>query len=125
MCEIWTTRKTHAFLVCVTRLTDFSVGPGKHMKYKSHALATDHTICLRSSQNPFASVHLMGFALVPGFVYLKREMYVAFRVRFVSHVPTTIRVRFLVLLLVHIYDIYTIYNKYMLLSPLATSRLQI
>ena len=36
MCEIWTTRKTHAFLVCVTRLTDFSVGPGKHMKYKSH-----------------------------------------------------------------------------------------
>ena len=36
MCEIWTTRKTHAFLVCVTRLTDLPVGPGKRMKYKSH-----------------------------------------------------------------------------------------
>ena len=36
MCEIWTTRKTHAFLVCVTRLTDFPVGLGKRMKYKSH-----------------------------------------------------------------------------------------
>ena len=104
MCEIWTARKTHAFLVCVTRLTDFSVGPGKRMKYKSHrSLPTT-----RFAFGHRKSVRVCSPKGIRSRAWLQKQpvgnISVAFRVRFVSHVPTTIRVRFLFLLLVHIYD---------------------
>ena len=38
------------FLLVWHALQILSVGPGKRMKYKISSLATDHTICLRSSQ---------------------------------------------------------------------------